>query len=108
ARGDPPQVFEDGRQTRGFVHVSDVAAANVLAVEAVAEHPVGLTAYNICSGRPRTVGDLASAIAGAAGLTPSVTGAYRPADVRHVVASPDAACSGLGFAARVGPDDGLK
>lgn len=108
ARGESPRVFEDGRQARDFVHVTDVAAANLAAVEAVAGHPVGLAAYNVCSGEPRTVGDLAAAIAGEAGLAPVVTGEYRAADVRHVVASPAAARSGLGFAARVGPDEGLK
>ena len=110
AGGEPPRVYEDGRQTRDFVHVGDVAAANLAAIEAVAEHPAGLlTAYNVCSGQPRTVGDLAAAIAGSGGVPkPVVTGAYRPADVRHVVASPDAARAGLGFQARIGPDVGLK
>jgi dTDP-L-rhamnose 4-epimerase len=108
ARGEPPSVYEDGRQARDFVHVTDVAAANVAAVEAVAQHRVGLAAYNICSGEPRTVGDLAAAIAGESGLAPVVTGAYRAADVRHVVASPAAARSGLGFRTRIGPDEGLK
>jgi dTDP-L-rhamnose 4-epimerase len=109
ARGEPPRVFEDGRQARDFVHVSDVAAANVAAVEAVAEHPAGLTAYNVCSGRPRTVGDLAAAIASAGGgARPVVTGDYRAADVRHVVASPAAARAGLGFEAEIDPDHGLE
>jgi dTDP-L-rhamnose 4-epimerase len=108
-RGEPPRVYEDGRQTRDFVHIGDVAAANLAAIEAVAEHPEGLTAYNVCSGRPRTVGDLAAAIAGASGgPKPVVTGAYRPGDVRHVVASPDRARDGLGFTARIDPDLGLK
>jgi dTDP-L-rhamnose 4-epimerase len=109
ARGEPPRVYEDGRQTRDFVHLRDVAAANLAAIEAVAEHPVGLTAYNICSGRPRTVGDLAAAMAHAGGgPEPVLTGAYRPADVRHVVASPDAARLGLGFRAQIDPDVALK
>lgn len=109
AHGEPPRVFEDGRQARDFVHVSDVAAANVTAVEAVAAHPVGLTPYNVCSGEPRTVGDLAAAIASATGgPEPVMTGDYRAADVRHVVASPAAARAGLGFQARIGPDTGLK
>jgi dTDP-L-rhamnose 4-epimerase len=109
ARGDPPRVFEDGRQARDFVHVTDVAAANLAAVDAVAGHPVGPTAYNICSGRPRTVGDLATAIADASGgPAPVVTGTSRAGDVRHVVASPDAARSRLGFVARIDPDHGLE
>lgn len=108
-RGDPPRVFEDGAQTRDFVHVSDVTAANVAALESVAEHPVGLTPYNVCSGTPVTVGEMAQVIAGAfGGPIPVVTGDYRAADVRHVVASPAAAAQGLGYQARIDPADGLR
>lgn len=108
-RGEPPQVYEDGLQTRDFVHVSDVVAANVAAVEGVAEHPVGVTPYNVCSGTPVTVGEMAQVIADAhGGPAPVVTGRYRAADVRHVVASPVAAATGLGFRARIGPADGLR
>jgi dTDP-L-rhamnose 4-epimerase len=108
ARGAPPQVFEDGRQVRDFVHVSDVAAANVAAVERVGEHPVGLHPYNVCSGQPVTLLEMAQAIAsGARGPEPVVTGRYRPADVRHVVASPRRASDGLGFSAAVHPVAGF-
>jgi dTDP-L-rhamnose 4-epimerase len=63
AAGRAPRVFEDGGQLRDFVHVRDVAAANVLALGA--ESPPG--AYNVASGRPRSVGDMARALAAAAG-----------------------------------------
>ena len=108
-RGEPPRVYEDGGQTRDFVHVDDVVAANVAAVERVAEHPVGLTPYNVCSGAPVTVGEMAHLIAAAGdGAEPIVTGEYRAADVRHVVADPRVAVEGLGFRARVGPGEGLR
>jgi dTDP-L-rhamnose 4-epimerase len=42
------------------------------------------------------------------GPRPVVTGGYRAADVRHVVASPDRAAAGLGFTAAVDPDKGLR
>jgi len=108
-RGEPPQVFEDGGQVRDFVHVDDVAAANVAAVERVGDHPTGVTPYNVCSGRPRTIGQLAAALADAVGgAAPVTTGLHRRADVRHVVASPEAAAVGLGFRAGVSPDEGLR
>lgn len=108
ARGETPKVFEDGRQMRDFIHVSDIAHANVLAIEKVASHPEGLTPYNIASGHPFTIGQMAAALAGAAGgAEPELTGEYRRFDVRHVIASPEAARRGLGFAAKVAPEEGL-
>jgi len=109
ARGEAPRVFEDGRQRRDFVHVRDVAHANVLALGGSAG-PVGepLTAYNIASGQPGTVGEMATALAGAlGGPEPVVTGEYRLGDVRHVVASPERARTRLGFSAAVPLADGL-
>ena len=54
AAGRAPRVFEDGAQRRDFVHVRDVAAANVLALEADAPG-----AFNVACGTPRTVGEMA-------------------------------------------------
>ena len=108
ARGEAPQVFEDGGQVRDFVHVDDVALANCLAIEQVRDHPAGVTPYNVASGHPFTIGEMAAVLARAGeGPEPVVTGEYRAFDVRHVVASPDAAVDGLGFSARTMPEDGL-
>lgn len=114
AAGQAPQVFEDGAQMRDFVHVDDVARANVLAMEAVSRHPAGVTPYNISSGHPYSIGQMAATLAHAAAgpsavaTEPVVTGDYRMFDVRHVVASPDAAVQGLGFHALIHPDDGIS
>jgi dTDP-L-rhamnose 4-epimerase len=106
--GRPPQVFEDGGQQRDFVHVSDVAAANLLAL--TADPPQArLRAYNVASGTPHTVGDMAWALADAfGGPDPQVTGQYRIGDVRHVVASPARAEAELGFRARTRFEDGVR
>jgi len=96
------------------VHVRDVAAANVAALAATGhdDGEPGLRAYNVASGTPRTVGEMATALAAvfggrSGGLAPVVTGAFRAGDVRHVVASPRRAERELGFAARVGFADGM-
>jgi len=107
-RGEAPAVFEDGGQMRDFVHVRDVALANVLSIEQVAAHPDEVTAYNVSSGHPITIGEMAAVLAGArGGPSPEVTGAHRGFDVRHIVASGQKAADGLGFHAEVLPQDGL-
>jgi dTDP-L-rhamnose 4-epimerase len=121
--GSPPRVFEDGGQRRDFVHVRDVARANLLALEAVdaavsadgpggsggAAVPGGLRCYNVASGEPHTVGEMATALAAAfGGPPPVVTGDFRLGDVRHIVASPAAATAGLGFRARTRFAEGME
>jgi dTDP-L-rhamnose 4-epimerase len=121
--GVPPRVFEDGGQRRDFIHVRDVAQANLLALSAVAGGGAGgrgsadggsLRCYNVASGEPHTVGEMASALAsafgggpggtgaagGTGGIEPVVTGEYRLGDVRHIVASPEGAARDLGFRAQ--------
>ena len=107
-RGEAPRVMEDGRQRRDFVHVSDVAAANVLAL--TTDPPAGgFTAVNVCSGEPHTVGDLAAELATAMrGPEPVVVGGARAGDVRHVVADPARARSLLGSPPAVGFAEGVR
>ncbi|NGN91711.1 NAD-dependent epimerase/dehydratase family protein [Nocardioides sp. KC13] len=109
-RGEPPQVFEDGGQQRDFVHVDDVARANLAALEATADRsPGSLAAYNVASGHPVTISEVAELVARGAGqeVAPVVTGRYRIGDVRHVVASPQLAEKDLGFRAEVLPEASL-
>ena len=105
-RGEAPRVFEDGGQMRDFVHVDDVAAVNAAAVAA---DTAGFAAFNVCSGRPISIMDVATKICEArGGLPPVVTGQYRSGDVRHIVADPAAAADVLGFRAAIDPSDGLR
>jgi dTDP-L-rhamnose 4-epimerase len=99
AGGHAPSVIEDGRQRRDFIHVTDVARANLLAL--TTPKPIQ-GAFNVASGQPHTVGELAAALADAmGGPAPKVVGGWRPGDVRHVVASPALAVDRLGFRAQV-------
>jgi len=110
--GQPPRVFEDGAQRRDFVHVADVAAANLAAITGGQHGRTGeagcLRAYNIASGEPHTIGQMARALARAfGGPEPVVTGEFRLGDVRHVTASPALARSELGFAAQTAFSAGM-
>ncbi|MGW4753225.1 NAD-dependent epimerase/dehydratase family protein [Streptomyces chartreusis] len=108
ARGEAPRVFEDGRQRRDFVHVRDVAAANVSALEASSADGA-LTAYNTGSGDPHTVGEMAHALAAAyGGPEPVVTGEYRLGDVRHITADSARLRAESGWKAEVGFEEGMR
>jgi dTDP-L-rhamnose 4-epimerase len=107
AAGGVPAVFEDGGQLRDFVHVRDVARANVLALTAPEPVP---GAFNVASGTPRTVLDMARALTAAIadGREPRITGAWRAGDVRHVFASAALAEDRLGFRAQEDFEAGMR
>jgi dTDP-L-rhamnose 4-epimerase len=105
--GMAPRVFEDGGQLRDFVHVSDVARANVLALTAA---PEVQGSFNIASGTPHTILDLATElwkVLGPAACAPEVTGQWRLGDVRHIQASPALAETALGFKAKTTLSEGV-
>jgi dTDP-L-rhamnose 4-epimerase len=105
-RGEAPRVYEDGGQMRDFVHVDDVAAANVAAV---ASDAGGFAAFNVCSGRPVSIMEVATRLCEVRdGIAPVVTGQYRSGDVRHIVADPAQAAEVLGFRAAIDWHDGLE
>ncbi|ACU69643.1 NAD-dependent epimerase/dehydratase [Catenulispora acidiphila DSM 44928] len=118
-RGEAPAVFEDGGQRRDFVHARDIATANVAALEWAAnvdgrEHGLSenglseMRVYNVGSGTPRTVGEMAAELARAMdGPAPVVTGGYRLGDVRHITASSARIRDELGWRPRVEFADGM-
>jgi dTDP-L-rhamnose 4-epimerase len=105
--GKPPLIFEDGGQRRDFVHVSDVARACRLSLEAE-----GLTGevLNVGSGDARTVRDVAERLARVmdVAIEPSVTGEYRVGDIRHCFADIARARDLLGYRPAVDFDEGLR
>ncbi|MDQ7803487.1 NAD-dependent epimerase/dehydratase family protein [Amycolatopsis sp. A133] len=104
--GRAPRVFEDGGPTRDFVHVSDVVSANLAALRWTG---AGMRAFNVASGEPRTIGQLATALTEAAGTpAPVVTGEYRPGDVRHIVASADRLRAELSWRPEIGFHAGMR
>jgi len=109
-RGEVPRVFEDGAQRRDFVHVADVASANLAALDWTATAPAGTSrAFNIGSGDIHTIGELATELTTLAGAQPpTVTGEFRLGDVRHITASSARARAELDWLPSVTFADGMK
>ena len=102
----PPVVFEDGGQSRDFVHVSDIVRANLLALET---DSADYQAVNIGTGVATTVLQVAQLLAVGLGkdLDAEVTGKYREGDIRHCVADISRARSLLGYEPRVTLEQGM-
>lgn len=105
ARGDRPLIFGDGAQTMDFVHVHDIARANILAARAEVTDRV----YNIATATETSLLDLASALLGAMGsdLTPEFGPARAVNGVARRLADISTAAADLGWRPRVGLEDGL-
>ncbi len=101
-----PFVFEDGLQTRDFIHVSDIVRANLLALERD-EANGGI--YNVATGRPTEIRDVARVLAERLGvdIAPELVGRYRAGDIRHCFADTTRAQRDLGFESAVSLADGL-
>jgi UDP-glucose 4-epimerase len=104
-RGERPQIYGDGMQSYDFIHVRDVARANLLAMSSVATDAF----YNIGAGVRTTISELVDRILKIAGsdLTPEHHAEGRTF-VTHRIGSVVKANDELGFTASVALDDGLR
>jgi dTDP-L-rhamnose 4-epimerase len=103
-----PLVFEDGLQSRDFVHVSDIAAGCVAALETGG---ADYRAVNLGTGVPRSVLDVATELARGLGkehLQPEIVNKFRAGDIRHCVADISLARETLGFEPKVAFADGMQ
>lgn len=93
--GKTPTVFEDGMQSRDFIHVSDIALANRLALESDAQD----MALNIASGHSITILEVAEILAQsiAPHIKPLINHKYRAGDIRHCFGNIEKAKKYIGF-----------
>jgi dTDP-L-rhamnose 4-epimerase len=106
--GRAPVVFEDGKQQRDFVSVHDVARACRLALEVP---DAAGRIFNIGSGQPYSVLEIATKVAKAVGhseIEPQVSGKYRVGDIRHCFADVRLARRLLGYEPEVSLEQGLE
>lgn len=105
-RGLPLPLFEDGMESRDFVHVSDVVEAFVRCL--TREHPAN-TVMNVGSGKATSVAEVAAALGRALGIEGrvEVTGEFRLGDIRHNYASVARLRDVLGFSPELSLEQGL-
>ncbi len=108
-RGEPITIYGDGEQTRDFVFIGDIVDGWVGALEHPRETAGGI--FNLGSGRPRSINELAAKVLAAHGLGP---GDYdlshaptRPGEQRRVQADISAARSAFGWQPKSSFEDGL-
>jgi dTDP-L-rhamnose 4-epimerase len=106
--GLPPLVHEDGNQLRDFIHVRDIAEANLLVADAPPAD-VAFQAYNVGTGQPHKIVDFARELAKtlAPSIQPQFPGSFRLGDARHVFAD-ISKIERLGFKPRVSFEYGVS
>jgi len=108
--GRPLTVFGDGTQTRDYVHVSDVAAATYAAATKALSHPRRLDdrAFNVGTGIPTSVIELAEVLRKAAGSTTPIEFApKRPGEQQQSFLTVGKAKADLGWSAKISLEEGL-
>ena len=105
-KNEQPLIFEDGEQTRDFVHVSDIVQANLLALET---DKADYQTLNVGTGSPISIADISLMLARGLnkGIAPQITGKYREGDIRHCVADISRARALLGYEPKVKLADGI-
>jgi dTDP-L-rhamnose 4-epimerase len=104
--GNRPMIFEDGEQSRDFVHVSDIVQANLLALET---DRADYHAVNVGTGVATSVKSVCNLLAAGLGLDiePEIVGKYREGDIRHCVSDISRARTLLGYEPKVSLEKGI-
>ena len=102
-----PIINEDGLQTRDFVHVKDVARANIAALE---QSGGDYHSFNVGSGKPLTIKSVAQTLATLykSDIEPDITNRTRKLDVRHCFADLTSIKEKLGWEPEISFEDGMK
>jgi dTDP-L-rhamnose 4-epimerase len=101
-----PMIFEDGDQTRDFVHISDIVQANLLALE---KDEANYNVFNVGTGRPISIRQIFQMLASSLGkdIEPEIVGKYREGDIRHCISDISLIRAKLGYEPRVRLEDGI-
>ncbi len=103
---NPPLIYEDGLQSRDFIHVKDIARANLAVLQSEAADG---QVFNVGTGRSLTVLEMAKALAEHLGLElePEILAKFREGDIRHCFGNVSKIKDRLGFTARTTFEQGI-
>lgn len=103
----PPLIYEDGRQSRDFIHVSDIVQAVLLALD---RPEADYRVFNVGTGRATTVAEVSALLADSLGkrIAPKILETFRAGDIRHCVADITQIRNALGYQPRVPFQDGMR
>ena len=101
-----PMIFEDGGQTRDFVHINDIVQANMVALE---KDEANYSVFTVGTGRPISIREIFQMLARSLGkdIEPEIVGKYREGDIRHWIADISSIRRKLGYAPSVRLEDGI-
>ncbi|OPY55725.1 MAG: UDP-glucose 4-epimerase [Pelotomaculum sp. PtaU1.Bin035] len=105
-KGNPPEIYGDGKQSRDFTYVNDVVRANLSASQSIG---AAGEVFNIAGGKRINLNDLLSILKSITGSqVDAVYSESRPGDVKHSMASIDKASGLLGYFPKTGIEEGLR
>ncbi len=104
---NPPLIFEDGKQTRDFIHVSDIVQANILTME---RKKADFKIFNVGTGKPLSILEIAKILISLykKDLVPKILNKYRAGDIRHCFANIEKIKKELGFSPKVNFKEGMQ
>lgn len=102
----PPLIFEDGLQSRDFIHVSDIVAANILVME---RKDADYRVFNVGTGRPVSVLEVAEVLIKKLNprIKPEIANRFREGDIRHCYADTTLIKKTLDFKPKIKFEDGM-
>ncbi|MEE9376867.1 MAG: GDP-mannose 4,6-dehydratase [Candidatus Lokiarchaeia archaeon] len=102
-----PIIFEDGDQTRDFVHIQDICQSLLLSME---KQNAANEIFNVGTGIPISIGHVAEVLAEYINpkIKPKITYQYRPGDIRHCFADISKISSKLGYKPKISFEEGMK
>ncbi len=102
-----PFIFEDGRQSRDFIYISDIVEANILAMN---KDKANYDFFNVGTGKPHSILDIADTIISLynKNLKPEILGKFRAGDIRHCYSDISKISKKLGYKPKVSFEEGMK